>query len=74
MVASIIIWFLGYYPRHPEYTSIAEQQEHSYIGQIGKAIEPVLNLRIRLETGYWLVVRCWSEGIGRKYIGCLVCQ
>ena len=42
MVASIIIWFLGYYPRHPEYTSIAEQQEHSYIGQIGKAIEPVL--------------------------------
>lgn len=42
MVASIIIWFLGYYPHHPEYTSIAEQQEHSYIGQIGKAIEPVL--------------------------------
>ena len=42
MVASIIIWFLGYYPNHNEYATQAEQQEHSYIGQIGKAIEPVI--------------------------------
>lgn len=42
MVASIIIWFLGYYPKNDAYTSIAEQQEHSYIGQVGKAIEPVI--------------------------------
>ena len=42
MVASILIWFLGYYPNHNSYTSRAEQQEHSYIGQIGKAIEPVI--------------------------------
>ncbi len=42
MVASIIIWFLGYYPNHDSYSTIAEQQEHSYIGQIGKAIEPVI--------------------------------
>ena len=42
MIASIIIWFLGYYPNHGNYETMAQQQEHSYIGQIGKAIEPVI--------------------------------
>ncbi len=42
MVASILIWFLGYYPNHDAYSDTAQQQEHSYIGQIGKAIEPVI--------------------------------
>lgn len=42
MVASIVIWALGYYPHHDAYGSVTEQQEHSYIGQIGKAIEPAL--------------------------------
>lgn len=42
MVASIIIWFLGYYPNHDAYATQAEQQENSYIGQLGKAIEPAL--------------------------------
>jgi len=42
MIASIIIWFLGYYPNHNAYGSVAEQQEHSYIGQIGKTIEPAI--------------------------------
>jgi len=42
MIASIIIWFLGYYPNHESYETVAQQQEHSYIGQIGKAIEPVI--------------------------------
>ena len=42
MIASMVIWFLGYYPNHHDYTSVSEQQEHSYIGQIGKAIEPVI--------------------------------
>lgn len=42
MIASVIIWFLGYYPHHNAYESVAEQQENSYIGQIGKAIEPVI--------------------------------
>lgn len=42
MIASIIIWFLGYYPQHDAYESVAEQQKNSYIGQIGKAIEPVI--------------------------------
>ena len=58
MIASIIIWFLGYYPRHDTHESVAEQQENSYIGQIGKAIEPVIKplgfdwkLRIGLISG-----------------------
>ena len=42
MIASILIWFLGYYPNHDSYDTVAQQQEHSYIGQIGKAIEPVI--------------------------------
>ena len=42
MIASIIIWFLGYYPNHSSYQTTAEQQENSYIGQIGKSIEPII--------------------------------
>ena len=42
MVASIIIWCLGYYPNHEAYETTAEQQENSYIGQLGKAIEPAI--------------------------------
>lgn len=42
MIASIIIWFLGYYPNHDAYPTQAIQQENSYIGIIGKAIEPVM--------------------------------
>ncbi len=42
MVASIVIWALGYYPNHDAYETVHEQQENSYIGRIGKAIEPVI--------------------------------
>ena len=42
MLASIVIWALGYYPDHDAYNDVAEQQENSYIGKIGKAVEPVI--------------------------------
>lgn len=42
LTASIIIWFLGYYPNHNQYDNKAQQQENSYLGKIGKAIEPAL--------------------------------
>ena len=42
MIASMIIWALGYYPNHNDYATVAEQQENSYIGKIGKAIEPAI--------------------------------
>ena len=42
LICSIVIWALGYFPHHDRYASAAEQQENSYIGYVGKAIEPVL--------------------------------
>ena len=62
MIASIIIWFLGYYPNHNDYNSVAEQQENSYIGQIGKAIEPVIEpLGFDWKLGIGLI-----SGVGAK--------
>ena len=40
LVASITVWALGYFP-HNEELSREQQQEQSYIGRIGHAIEPV---------------------------------
>lgn len=42
LIFSVVIWFLGYFPNHNAYDSVKEQQEHSYIGYIGKTMEPVL--------------------------------
>ena len=42
LVCSMIIWFLGYFPNHNAYESVKQQQEHSFIGYIGKSMEPVL--------------------------------
>lgn len=42
MIASIIIWFLGYYPQNEAYDTVAERQENSYIGKLGKAVEPAI--------------------------------
>lgn len=42
LLASILIWFLSYYPDHNKWSTPQEQQENSYIGHIGKAIEPIL--------------------------------
>ena len=39
---SVALWFLSYFPNHNAYDTVAQQQEHSYIGYIGKTIEPVL--------------------------------
>ena len=62
MIASIIIWFLGYYPRQGNYGTMAEQQENSYIGRIGKAIEPAIQpLGFDWKMGVGLV-----SGIGAK--------
>ncbi|MBQ6954122.1 MAG: ferrous iron transport protein B [Bacteroidales bacterium] len=41
LLFSIAIWFLGYFPRY-EGSTEAYQQEHSYIGSLGKAVEPAL--------------------------------
>ena len=42
LICSMVIWFLGYFPNHDAYDFVQEQQEHSFIGYIGKSMEPVL--------------------------------
>jgi len=81
LLASVVIWLLGYFPRDVEYTKDfeqliqqessqaevitlkqqmeAERQQHSFIGQLGIAIEPVIRplgfdwkMGISLVTGF----------------------
>ena len=42
LFASILIWALGYYPNHNDYNNPKQQIENSYLGRIGKTIEPVM--------------------------------
>ena len=42
LICSLIIWALGYFPNHDAYDTVAQQQENSYIGHIGKAMSPVM--------------------------------
>ena len=41
LIGSVIIWCLGYFPRSDK--GAGYQQEHSYIGQVGKAVSPALD-------------------------------
>ncbi len=41
LLFSVAIWFLGYFPRH-EGSTAAYQQEHSFIGMVGKTVEPAM--------------------------------
>jgi ferrous iron transport protein B len=81
LIASVVIWVLGYFPRDVEYTKDyeqlllqetvpseqnllqrqmeAERQQHSFIGQLGIAVEPVIRplgfdwkMGISLITGF----------------------
>ena len=40
LVASIVVWALGYFP-HNDSLDQRQQQEQSYIGMIGKTVEPI---------------------------------
>lgn len=42
LVCSIAIWFLSYFPNHNRYDTPEEQQENSFLGYLGKAVEPAL--------------------------------
>ena len=42
LVASVVVWFLSYYPTSPTPQSKAEHYENSYLGRLGKACEPVV--------------------------------
>ena len=43
LVCSIAIWFLSYFPNHDKYETAEAQQEHSYLGYLGKAVAPALD-------------------------------
>ena len=65
LVASIIVWALGYFPL-PDAPNMGKQaqQEQSYIGRIGKAVEPVfrpMGFDWRLDVGL-------LAGVGAKEI------
>lgn len=63
LVASIIVWALGYFPHHEEHDTQA-QQEQSYIGQIGKTIEPIF-----MPQGFdWKLDVGLVAGVGAKEI------
>lgn len=63
LVASIIVWALGYFPHH-DGLSKQEQQEQSFIGHIGHAIEPVFKAQ-----GFdWKLDVGLVSGIGAKEI------
>ena len=62
LVCSVIIWFLGYFPNHNAYDTVQAQQEHSFIGYVGKAMEPVLEpLGFDWKMGVGIV-----SGVGAK--------
>ena len=63
LVASIIVWALGYFP-HNEELEQRQQQEQSYIGRIGKTIEPVFT-----PQGFdWKLDVGLISGVGAKEI------
>ena len=41
LVASIVVWFLSYYPRQDTAGPATDHYENSYLGRIGKAGEPI---------------------------------
>lgn len=41
LIGSVVIWCLGYFPRSGK--DAEYQQQHSYIGQVGKAVAPALD-------------------------------
>ena len=63
LVASIIVWALGYFP-HNDQLSAREQQEQSYIGQMGRAIEPLF----RPQGFNWKLDISLLAGVGAKEI------
>lgn len=65
LVASIIVWALGYFP-HTDDPSVSnqQQQEQSYIGRVGRAVEPVfrpMGFNWKLDVGL-------LAGVGAKEI------
>ena len=63
LVASIIVWALGYFPHYDELPR-EQQQEQSYLGRMGKTVEPVFT-----PQGFnWKLDVSLMAGVGAKEI------
>ena len=63
LVASIIVWALGYFPHHDELPR-EQQQEQSFLGRMGKIVEPVFS-----PQGFnWKLDVSLMAGVGAKEI------
>ena len=70
LLASIVVWFLGYFPRPADtgqeltFAEQIEQMENSYIGQLGRFIEPAFR-----PLGFdWKISVALLTGVGAKEI------
>ena len=63
LVASIIVWALGYFP-HNDQLDAQAQKEQSYIGRLGKVVEPVF----RVQGFDWKLDVSLIAGVGAKEI------
>lgn len=43
LIASVVVWFLSYYPRTEESAGTEAHYENSYLGRLGKGCEPVFS-------------------------------
>lgn len=77
LVASIIVWFLSYFPRYEgnatdETTARIEQQENSYIGRIGKGMEPIIQpLGFDWQMGVGIVAGLGAKEVVASTLGVL---
>ena len=63
LAASIVVWALAYFPHHDDLTK-EQQMEQSYIGQLGKAVEPAIRpCGLQWKEGVSLIT-----GVGAKEI------
>jgi ferrous iron transport protein B len=63
LMASIIVWALEYFP-HDDSLTQQQQQEQSYLGRVGKAVEPIF-----MPQGFnWKLDVSLLAGVGAKEI------
>lgn len=64
LLASVIVWALGYFPRTEGQSTGKEQLEQSLLGTIGHAIEPVFEpLGLEWRAGVSLVAGCAAKEV-----------
>lgn len=63
LLASVIIWALGYFPHHDDMSN-TEQLEVSYLGKIGHTIEPVFRpMGLEWRAGVSLIAGCAAKEV-----------